>query len=149
MSAWRRQAIEFLPEHKTLIEVCDTPMFLWTELHSIFHKASEEENIPLMRSLFGYARWCWHESRSRDTQTAALIGFYENIPSDRNHWWAVAVFVSRPDFAGLEQIFRYFLSDEQYEEFKTYYFENRAIIEKDLLKKKTPLARRRTTGRRG
>lgn len=145
MSAWRRKAIELLPEYKALIEGCETPMFLWTELHLAFHRVAEEENRPLMQRLFDYARWCWLESPSQDTQTAALLGFYENIPSDRRHWWTLATSVARPDFKALEQVFRYFLSEEQFAEFTADYLRNRDLIEKQILKNKKR-TRPRTSG---
>lgn len=135
MSAWRRKAIELLPEYRQLVEVADTPMFLWTELESVFSRASEQEDISTLSKIFDYAQWCWKESRYDDTINGALIGFYENIPSRKEDWWTVPRFIQSADFNRLEQVFRYFLTDEQFTSFHDYYNEERRRHERDALKK--------------
>lgn len=135
MSAWRRKAIELLPEHRHLAETADTPMFLWTELGLVFSKASQHQDIPTLSKLFDYAQWCWKESRSDDSINGALIGFYENIPSRKEDWWTVPRFIGTADFIGLEHVFRYFLTNDQFEQFCDFYGIERKRLEKAALKK--------------
>ena len=136
MSSWRRRALQLLPEYPEIIETADTPMFLWTELSYPFSRAAEEKNTDLLQRIFDLAQWCWKESRYDEAVTAALIGFYENIPSHKEHWWTIPRFVSSADFNGLDQVFRYFLDEVQFAELAEFYLRERKLLEKDALKTK-------------
>ena len=136
MSAWRRKAIELLPEQRVVIDASGNPVALWVELHSLFHYAVKEEQMDWLGRLFAYADWCWKESRSVDGVNGALIGCYESIPWRKEHWWTAPAFISTPDFYALEDSFRYGLNEEQYQEFSAYYHEGRKKSEKSALKRR-------------
>lgn len=135
MSAWRRKAIELLPEQRRLIESTDTCSYLWTELGFVFSEAAESENIDLLRRMFAYAKWCWKESRTDDSINGVLCGFYEDVSGRKTQWWTVARFVESSDFRELESVFRYFLNEEQYKEFAEFYTRERQRHEEGVLVK--------------
>ena len=80
MSAWRRKAIELLPERKAVIERVDSPMALWIELNIAARCAFEARPIDegLLRAVFAYARYCW-ASPDGDVLTAVVVAFFENV----------------------------------------------------------------------
>ena len=85
MSAWRRKALELLPQHRALIERAESPMSLWIDLHLRFrdHVASGE------RAVLQYASWCTREGAGTgpsDTLTAVLVAFYEDLAGEKELW---------------------------------------------------------------
>src|SRR4051794_29423646 len=82
MSAWRRGAVEQLPEFREIIEQADRPMALWIEPHLRFEDAFRSGNDDLLRRFFSYADWCIDTAKPRptDASTAAWCAFYEDLP---------------------------------------------------------------------
>ena len=73
----------------------------------------------------------WVAGISVGAINAALIGFYENIPSRKEHWWTVPRFVSAADFRGLADVFRYFLDAEGFAAFSDFFLEGRKQMENE------------------
>jgi hypothetical protein len=78
--AWRRKAIELLPEKKAVVEQADSPMVLWIELNLAAKRAYEASAIDdkFIRAVFTCARYCW-ASPDGDVSTAVVVAFFENI----------------------------------------------------------------------
>jgi hypothetical protein len=125
MSAWRRTALETLPEYRQIIEVAEGPMALWIELHLKFEEVYRSE-IPddgLIRRFYDYARWCMRSSGEgkylSDVGTAAALAFYEHLPQTRvirrdMHRW-----LTRDEFSDLREVFRCHLSGEEFARFES------------------------------
>lgn len=120
MSAWRRVALEMLPERRHAFKVADGPMALWNALWDGFCSAyaTDPPDDDRIRRTFTYARWCLEDpSRVRDAghdvATAAVVCFYEDLPTfaparrDLHRW------MEPSEFRGLSVAFTYHLTPKQ------------------------------------
>jgi hypothetical protein len=124
MSAWRRQAIALLPEHKQLAETTENPMALWIELGHEFDQAMDRNDWKLVGSFLQFAAWCCSPQSGplpNDTSTAVVVGFYEHLPQRREYWQYFPKWFSRSDFDSLVPHFGYFLDGDELEELKRSY----------------------------
>src|ERR1700679_1799256 len=82
MSAWRRVALEMLPEYKENIAHAENPMGLWVEIGFHFQDAFGASDDDLVRRFFRYAEWCLDTAKQEttDAPTAAWCAFYEHVP---------------------------------------------------------------------
>jgi hypothetical protein len=128
MSAWRRVAIEKIPGYRKLIEQASNPMQLWTDLRWPFVRAHEApHNEEFIGQVYDYAAWCL-ASNDPNTFTAVVVAFYEDLPrypEVRSH---VAKWLPTEVFSGLEEVFRYHLSDKEHAEFVREFYERRDQI---------------------
>jgi hypothetical protein len=119
MSAWKRVALEKLPEYRGLIDAADNPMALWIELHLKFERATDED---LIRRIFEYARWCMQRSGEgrylSDAGTAAVCAFYEHLPQHADIRRDLSRWLTREEFANLRDAFRYHLSEAEFASFE-------------------------------
>jgi hypothetical protein len=128
MSAWKRVALETLPEYRRIIEAATSPMSLWVELDSRFLEAFEARGSDdLIRRFYEYARWCRQSpgtgNHLSDAGTAAVCAFYEHLPRhpivrrDLGRW------LTRAEFNDLKEVFRSRLSEEDFAEFEVEFLE--------------------------
>jgi hypothetical protein len=121
MSAWRRAAIEKIPQHHEMIVTASRPMELWVNLSVPFVRAhSAPLDEELIGQVYGYAAWCL-ASRDPNTFTAVVVAFYEDLPQHpevREHmpWW-----LSAEEFSGMGEIFRYHL--DSYPDYRAFVLE--------------------------
>jgi len=116
MSEWRHQALERLPEYRGAIEGADSPMALWIKLWLAFDQAVESSHTQTAERILAYARWCISEASGKlpnDTSTAAIVAFYEHIPTRRSNWKHLPKWLSPQEFKDLLPVFSYFLSAEE------------------------------------
>ncbi len=124
MSSWRRIALEKLPEYRDLIEHADNPMALWIDLHIKFKEVyrAETPDDGVIRRFYEYARWCLESPGARDylseAGSAAACAFYEHLPQNGVIRRDLPRWLSRDEFLGLRDVFRYHLSDEEYRIFE-------------------------------
>ena len=130
MSAWKRIALEKLPECRQVIESADNPMALWIELQLKFEEVYVDgyRDEDLIRRFFEYARWCikcpGDAQYLSDAGTAAICVFYEHLPErgvirrDLPRW------ITREEFDNLRETFRYHLSDREFAEFEGEFLEH-------------------------
>jgi hypothetical protein len=86
VSAWRRKALQLLPQHRVVIERAESPMDLWIKLHLCFldHVAAVDQAAE--RAALNYALWCTADGAGHgpsDTLTAVLVAFYENLGGNK------------------------------------------------------------------
>ncbi len=129
MSAWRRKALEFLPQHQTLIERAESPMSLWIDLRLRFldHVASGEEGA--VRAVLRYASWCTAEGAgtgASDTLAAVLVSFYEDLAAERALWPRFKDWFRPNEFEALVQPFQYHPSDQQFAQLRKEFYDGRA-----------------------
>ncbi len=110
MSAWRRTALETLPEFKQLISEADSPMALWIELRLEFEDAFGERDASRVRPIIQYAKWCWR-ARDGDTVNAVGCGFLEHLPEHDGMRARIPQWFSRTEFDELRQVFTYHAGD--------------------------------------
>lgn len=124
MSAWKRAALDTLPEYRGIIEAADNPMALWIELQMEFEDVYRNAplNDDLIRRFYDYARWCMQSPGENgylsDAGTAATCAFYEHLPQhpairrDLHRW------LTQDEFTKLRGVFLYHLSDQKFAEFE-------------------------------
>jgi hypothetical protein len=123
MSAWKRVALEKLPEYRQVIDASESPMALWVELHCRFQEAYQSAAPDdLIRRFYEYARWCRQSSGTgselSDAGTAAVCAFYEHLPRDAAARRDLRRWVTRAEFSDLREVFRYHLSEHEFTEFE-------------------------------
>ena len=117
MSAWRKVAIEKLPEFRESIESAETPGMLWIDLLLKFEDAYREPaDQDLAHRIYEYAGWCLAGSNNQDIQTSAALHFYEHLPTNEKIRRDMANHLTREEFFGLKEIFKYHLTEGEYEE---------------------------------
>ena len=112
MSAWRREALQRLPECRKLVETADNPMALWIELLAGCEDAYEKQNEGLIRRFYDFARWCW-QSPSDDVRTAVACAFYEHLPTTPVLRRDMPRRFGRAVFLELREVFCYHLSPSE------------------------------------
>jgi hypothetical protein len=118
MSAWRRTALAALPGLRREIDESESVGDLWVELRMRFAAAHrnpvDEETI---RGVYSFATWCLVESRNADIETSAICHFYEHLPTDPRVRARMHLHMTRQDFLGMVEVFKYHLSPEEHERF--------------------------------
>ena len=103
MSAWRRTAIEKLPNYRKLIDEA------------------------IIGKVYEFAWWVVGESDIADT---ALVWFFRGFTEDRRVRELLPRFMSRDQFLGMIEIFKYYLSVEDHAQFVRDCLKRRAIFER-------------------
>ena len=143
MSAWRRVAIEKLPEFREIIEAAETPGMLWIDLLVRFEGAYQEPaDQDLAHRVYEYAGWCLTKSKDQDIETAAALSFYEHLPLNKKIRKDMANHLTREVFLGLKEVFKYHLAEGEYEEMEQEFLKQSAQRSKWALRddnKKKPV----------
>jgi hypothetical protein len=106
MSAWRRKAIEFLPDQRALIERSESVGMLWVELWFVFCDAHRPPiNDALIRGTYQFALWTLKHSGDGDIQTATCFHFYEHLPEEPLVRKQAPHYMFRSEVLGLSEIF--------------------------------------------
>ena len=122
MSAWRREALERLPECRESIVSARNSMALWIELLDECGRAFRQRNEDLIRRLYEYARWC-RRSPSIDVRTAVVCAFYEHLPLNPIVRRDMPRRFDRAEFTELREVFLYHLSPDKAVAFEQEYLE--------------------------
>jgi len=117
MSAWRRVALEMLPEYRENIAHAENPMGLWVEIDFYFRDAFEAGDDDLVRRFFRYAERCLDTAKpeATDASTAAWCAFYEHIPRVAGLSEQLHRFMPRNRFVQVRDAFRYHISQEEFD----------------------------------
>ncbi len=122
MSAWRRQALQNLPEFRRVIEAADTPMALWVELLDECQDGYRRQDEELIPRFYEFARWCW-QSSSAEVRTAVACAFYEHLPTTPESRRDMPGRFGRAAFGELREVFLYHLSPDEAIAFEREFFE--------------------------
>jgi hypothetical protein len=120
---WRVKAVKFFPDLRDLIEKETSPLSLWIELYQVLVHAYDRDPIDedRIRKICDYASWCFKQpetgNKDTDPSSGVAVSFIEDIPlnqriSEDLHRW-----MSAETFNDCEPLFRYTLSDEEFEQF--------------------------------
>lgn len=132
MSAWRREALQRLPECRKVIESADNPMALWIELLGECEDACRKQAEDLIRRFYDFARWCW-QSPSADVRTAVACAFYEHLPTTPVLRRDMPRRLGRAAFTELREVFRYHLSPDEAAAFEREFFEAEQNFVREVL----------------
>jgi hypothetical protein len=126
MSAWRRVALEKLPEYRKIIDAANEVMACWLELNFEFDKVYRSEILDRnkIRRFYEFARWCLANpstsaSAEFDPLTAAVVVFFEHIPRNRAAREDLHNWISRKEFLELQDAFRYLASESEFAELES------------------------------
>jgi hypothetical protein len=121
---WQAKALHSFPELEYEINRNQSgPSGVWTDLYCALVKAYEEQpiNEDLIARIYDYAAWCFRQPQTEDIETdlssATAVGFIENLPLDHRVSADLFRWLSAETFEGCERLFKYHLSDKEYEEF--------------------------------
>lgn len=125
MEYWLEKAAELLPEFEEIITSAPSPMALWIDLHFALVKAYETSPLDadLIGRIYEFAAWCLSQpstpdaDASSDLATSVAVAFIEHLPLDRKVAEDLHRWMSIETFQGFESLFRYHLSDSEYEQF--------------------------------
>ncbi|MCL2310263.1 MAG: hypothetical protein FWC42_08345 [Proteobacteria bacterium] len=124
MSAWRREALNHLPEFRQIIDISESPMALWIDLNFEFERAVACNDVNLQSRILKFATWCVSDASGRlpnNTSTAAAVAFYEHLPGRRENWQHFRRWLSYQEFQSLLSLFAYHLSADELAELKQSY----------------------------
>ncbi|MCM3872565.1 MAG: hypothetical protein ND895_17925 [Pyrinomonadaceae bacterium] len=115
---WRQAAYEFLPMFRDRVDNAEDVGMLWNELWDCEVEGIRDEPLTeeAISSLFGYASWCLL-SDDEKCQNAAIISFYEMLPTNARVRTNLHSHLSVKDFLGLKELFEYHLSKEEHVKF--------------------------------
>jgi hypothetical protein len=119
MSLWRHTALEMIPGLHTVIANAANIMDLWIRLDSELERAygTEPRNEDIIGGIYRYAVWCRTRSGSADACTAVQLAFYEHLPTRPKVRADLPNRISESEFEQLKDLFRYFLSTQDFEAF--------------------------------
>lgn len=126
MSAWRRKALELLPELRLRIESSNSPGELWDGLHSIFEESIKSNNEKMTSSIIKYLTWCTSEEAgdvSNETHQAVYCGFLEDITQNRKHFPLFKNWFNTVQFEEYKGSFQYTLSEKEFEMLENDFYE--------------------------
>ncbi len=129
MASWREKAEQIFPELADSVREAETPYLLWSDLYDAFEIAyGPPRDESLIKRVYGYADWCIDqrqgETAEDDLVTCVAVSFYEHIPqhaearADMPRWFTLQ------DFLGMGKLFRYNLSDAEFEALKQHFIEH-------------------------
>ena len=114
MSAWRRKALEFLPDYRNTIQQADSASMLWCDLSSDFRYAVDKKDQIFIDGTLKYLEWCTSDIASKEIQGAVHCGFLEDITSNKEHWLYFKDWFNRVQFEEYKGSFAYSLSEKDY-----------------------------------
>ena len=127
MENWLTKAEAMFPELQGFLfshQFRDTPLALWIDLFDLLETAYQEQpvNDNLIGRIYDYAAWCFAQPETEDAEydlsDATAVGLIESIPRVKTAAADLYRWMSVKSFDGFENLFRYFLSDEQYRAFR-------------------------------
>lgn len=128
MSAWRRQALEVLPELRSCIDSAPSPMSLWIELHLAFDSAFDGGDSALVRRILDFAAWCFSERSGplpNATSTAVACAFYEHLVTRKDYLPHLGAWLDPVQFHRLLPVFSYHLTPAEVAELEAAYRSSR------------------------
>ncbi len=110
------------PERRALIEELleeDRVGALWFGLLMEFEAAYEKSPFDedFIRRVYEYAWWCLDDVHGEDVVSAVVIYFFEQLPTNELVKKDLPNLITRDEFLGVKDLFRYCLTEEEYEEF--------------------------------
>ncbi len=101
---------------------------LWTDLRFIFVEAHREpKDESTLRGVYEFARWCVVDADNANIATSAVCHFYEHLPEKSLVRRELPKHMTRTEFLGMLEAFKYHLSPEEHEAFVREFLEQRGV----------------------
>ncbi len=123
MSTWRRKALEFLPQYKTIIESSDSAGMLWVEISFKFRDAIELKDNDFIEGALKYLSWSTSDVACEEIQQSVYCGFLEDITYNKKHWPLFKDWFNKAQFEKYKGSFHYALSDNEFEKLENLFYE--------------------------
>ena len=132
MEAWLEEASKQFPE---LLDSMTDPNLgivgLWIELFNMLQRAYDGQTTDddLIRRIYHFAAWCFQQPQTieagTDPSSAAALGLIEDIPLDSRVSSDLYRWMSEDSFRGFENLFRYHLDADQFQNFSKDFFDKK------------------------
>ena len=126
MEHWLPRARKSFPELEELINRNqDGPLGLWSDLFVELEMAYDAPpiNEDLIARIYEYTAWCFKQAETGDIGTdlssATAVGLIESIPLNKLVSADLYRWMSKETLDGCEKLFRYHLSDQEYDNFSS------------------------------
>ncbi|MEO3406507.1 hypothetical protein AAFN85_21515 [Mucilaginibacter sp. CAU 1740] len=111
MSAWRKRAIECLPESRKEFEAPSTSIYgVFMELLPATIAAHQNKDQVLLKQYYDFAAWCFSQ-KSKDLWNAAGVSFYEHLGDRTETLQAMHLWVSRDIYLEIRELLKQRLDD--------------------------------------
>jgi hypothetical protein len=135
LETWVAKAGEILPDlAERITEPHKSPMGFCSDLYFELLSAYDASpvNDDLIGRIYEFIAWCLSQpnntdSADTDLPTAAAVGFIEDLPLDQRVAEDLHRWMSLETFKGMENLFRYHLSDEEYQGFANRFLEKKKL----------------------
>jgi len=117
LEPWRYAACDLMPAFRDRIDAAEDISSLWVELWDCEIEGRDDEPLTHaeLASLFCFASWCLL-SRDEECQDAAIVEFYEVLPTNPRIRDNLHRYLTVEDFEGLKGLFEYYLTPEEHAE---------------------------------
>lgn len=111
MSAWRRRAIECLPDFKKEFEDPETSIYsVFMHLLPATVVAHQTNDILQLKHVYYFAEWCFNQ-KSKDLWNAAGVSFYEHLGDRMETLQAMHTWVKRDIYLEIRGLLEQRLDD--------------------------------------
>ena len=124
MSAWRKKAIECLPESKKDFEDPETSIYLvFSYLVTAAVEFHKTNNIDRLQNIYDFAEWCFRQ-KSKDLWNAAGVSFYEHLGDHPEIRQAIHRWVKPDIYAEIRGLLKWRLGDKEVQQIDKSYRDN-------------------------
>lgn len=122
MSAWRRKALEFLPQFRKEIELADSVTGLWIDISLRFRDAVDEQDEDFIACTLKYLTWSSSDSAGLESQQAVSCGFLEDLTYNKKHWQYFSKWFDTAQFNQYKPSFKYALSEKEFNSLENIFY---------------------------
>jgi hypothetical protein len=121
MSAWRKKAIECLPELRKDFEDPEESIYLvFSAMLSAAIDFHKENNIDRLQKIYDFAEWCLRQ-KSKDLWNAAGVSFYEHLGDQTETRQDIRRWVKPEIYAEIRELLEVRLSDKEMQQIDSSY----------------------------
>jgi hypothetical protein len=122
MSAWRKKAIECLPNLQKEFEQPDTSIYtVFFEMLPAAVEAHKQNNTEQLHKIYDYAEWCFRQ-KEQELWNAAGVAFYEHLGDDPETLKVMPVWIKKDIYNDIRGLLEDLIPDEALKELDIHYF---------------------------
>lgn len=112
MSAWRKKAIECLPELRAEFEKPDTGIYqVFFELLPATREAHKKNDTDSLKKYYEFAEWCFSQ-KDKDLWNAAGVAFYKHLGEEKESREAMPDWVKPDTYMSIKGLLELFTNKE-------------------------------------
>lgn len=124
MSAWRKKAMDCLPERKKEFEDPDTSIYdVFIELMPFVVEAHRQKDKDRLERIYGFAEWCFRQ-KQKDLWNAAGVAFYEHLGDYPETLSGMVQWVKKEIYKGIRELLKRRISERDLAELDQHYLRN-------------------------